>query len=275
MKEVHVGVVIIPDGPTLKDLHFDIKKYGSFISNNKTIQVNKANDDTLDYTVIIRNSVLCEVGPRDLVNSIEAIMSANIKDSEFNYHPIMMTDYQPKEESVTRTDDDESISWLLRNAPWPKDDDPGDDDEDDDYDYDDEDDDYEPSADLFNYLTNQAKPRYYHSASWHNSNNAKKMIRRHGIIVASKKDIHKDERIIRDFLREFFPGNSSWKKEFRADVAKRWVQMFVVTKGQLKKLEKAARKARREKDSGDRVSKALDFTQMLFGTKDHWSDPNR
>ena len=266
MKEVHVAILKVPDGHTLDDFGMDSKIYGKEVSNLKQIRVNRCkanNAEKLDYTIIMPESMFDSMGADVLKPKVEKIMRDNLKDCEFRFS-VCQFDPNDLKKKPDADKDDGSINWLLRNMHFPLDDDDDDNykDEDDDYDYDDDDDDDD-------------KPGYYQSACWHSSDNAKKMIRRHGVIVANKKDIRKDERIIREFLKEFFPGNAGWKKEFRSDVAKRWLQMFVVTRGQLKRLEKAARKARRENDSGDRVSKALDFTQMLFGTRDHWSDPNR
>ena len=280
MKTIVVGLAIVASSGSLDENGFDTKRFGSEVSDLTGLRVNNTRDDQIDYTIIFRDNVFARVNPDKLSDAIINLLEQHLPGNEFMFGVMLRGDIS--EVSLTKAnrlaailcsedddDDDElddEISEMLRNVGYYGRDD-----------YDDEDDDDYPHMpkDLLNYLMNNNAPTAYHSMSWHNSNNAKKMIRRHGVIVASKKDISKDERIIKDFLKVFFPGNASWKKEFRADVAKRWVQMFVVTKGQLKRLEKADRKHRRAKDNDERVDKTISFANMLFGSRDHWSDPNR
>lgn len=106
--------------------------------------------------------------------------------------------------------------------------------------------------------------------------NPKKQFKRHGIIIASDKSaIKKDEKIIKAFLKDFIPGDSSWIKEFREEVLERWMRMYAISKKRLKKLEKEHRKSKGGK-SKSRVSKesAMTFTRNLF-SRDEWANPNK
>lgn len=110
-----------------------------------------------------------------------------------------------------------------------------------------------------------------------NANNPKKSIHRHGIIIADdKRDIKSDIKIIQGFLKDFIPGNQSWKKEFRKDLLDRWVSMYCVSRKQLKKLEKKHRNQSRQKQSNINRSRALEFTKKVFNMPlDNWDNPNK
>lgn len=83
-----------------------------------------------------------------------------------------------------------------------------------------------------------SKEYYGRSRVWKNAKNPKKSVKRHGVIVADDKDdIKKDEKIIKEFLKDFLPGSSSWQKDFRSDVLKRFINMYTVSKKNLKRLE--------------------------------------
>lgn len=109
------------------------------------------------------------------------------------------------------------------------------------------------------------------------ANSPKKAYRRHGVLVCSEKDaIRKDEKIIKAFLKDFIPGHQEWKKEFRKELSKRWIQVYVITKKQLKRLEKDHQHAQSAKRVSANVERTIDFTRKLFNTPiDHWNDPSR
>ena len=124
--------------------------------------------------------------------------------------------------------------------------------------------------------TSKNKKDYYgRSRVWKNSKQPKKQINRHGVLIASdKEDLKRDEKIIKEFLKDFMPGDASWKKEFRNDVLQRWMSMYAISRKMLKQLEKQHRKARHKKTiNGDRI---LNLTDRLFSVPvDRWSDPNK
>lgn len=123
----------------------------------------------------------------------------------------------------------------------------------------------------------RSKKHYNMSRVLRAAKNPKKMYNRHGIVVCKdKKAIDKDKRAIKEFLSDFIPGRSSWKKEFRRELCKRWMQMYVLTPKQLKIFQKDFKKKHRKPRSGINTEKTLELTRKLFGvTTDIWSDPTR
>ena len=127
---------------------------------------------------------------------------------------------------------------------------------------------------------NNTKGKYYGSSRVlkNASKNPKKQFKRHGIIVADDKSaIKKDEKIIKAFLKDFIPGNSSWIKEYREEVLSRWMRMYVIPKKLLKKLEKKQHgKNSKKGSSSNKITKenAMNFTRKLLGN-DSWNNPNK
>ena len=183
-------------------------------------------------------------------------------------------------------------SWNYQNV------DEDDDDEDEDFfnrigmnhydDYDDEDDEENPfdilEDNLKGYNSNHRKRyknkktnEYPQSRVLRDAKNPKRSINRHGVIICSDKDARKrDEKIIKEFLKDFFPGDSDWKKEFRHDVLKRWMKMYCIAKKDLKELERTHRKAKNANRSNINTEKTLEFTRRLFNVPiDRWNDPSR
>lgn len=116
------------------------------------------------------------------------------------------------------------------------------------------------------------------------SKSPKKEYERHGVIVVkNKKPIEKDARLIMSMLKRFIPGKQSWKKQFRKDLAERWLGSYVVTKKKLTRLEKEYRQKQREKKRVEHrppifdPAKALIMTESILANNrtDSWSDPKR
>lgn len=122
-----------------------------------------------------------------------------------------------------------------------------------------------------------SKDYYGRSKVMKNATNPKRSINRHGIIVADdKEDIERDERIIKEFLKDFFPGSQRWKKDFRHDVLKRWMSMYCVTKKNLRKLERNHRKQRQDYSRRYNAEEAINFTRRMLNVPiDRWNDPSR
>lgn len=120
---------------------------------------------------------------------------------------------------------------------------------------------------------------YAESEVLHETKNAKRCYNRHGVMVCSDKDALKhDQKMIKEFLKDFIPGEAEWKKDFRRDLQKRWMQMYVISKKQLKHLQKQHSKAKSKKRRGINTEKALDFTRRMFNvpaTSNAWNDPSR
>lgn len=109
------------------------------------------------------------------------------------------------------------------------------------------------------------------------TNNPKKAYKRHGVLVCAKKDaIKRDEKIIKEFLKDFIPGSAEWKKEFRKELLKRWMGVYVISKKKLKHLEKNYRNKAVQKRRNANVERTLSLTRQLFNVPaDQWNNPNR
>lgn len=106
--------------------------------------------------------------------------------------------------------------------------------------------------------------------------NGKRDFHRHGVIVTSKSDIAKDRKILKKFLKDFIPGNSSWKKEFRNDILKRWISMYAILKKDLKHIQQYTKKEACENKRNKNITNAINLTTKLFTSPvDKWYDPNK
>ena len=126
----------------------------------------------------------------------------------------------------------------------------------------------------------KSKKDYYGTSRiWKNADNLKRSINRHGVVIAeSKKDIKTDEKIIKQFLKDFIPGHSDWKKEFRKELLDRWMSMYTIEKKTLKKHQHKIKKNRRRNRSKHQIdpNKAIEFTRNLFNSPlSLWDDPSK
>lgn len=124
------------------------------------------------------------------------------------------------------------------------------------YDSDDEDDDDD-------YFDEDDYDEFESSNVWDNAEERKRMIKRHGLLIARRKDIEKDMEIIEDFIDQFIPDDSRYARQFKEDLLYRWINMYCITKKKLKKKEKEFKngrkqKAKRIRSSSNNVTKFID-----------------
>lgn len=187
-------------------------------------------------------------------------------ESSQNLIDLIDTEYDEPDNDEPDNDEDYSIEDLL-NGRHPRFNDDVDDSDEDPFErffHDDEDDDE----------TNG----YYYGKSRvvADARNGKRDFHRHGVIVSSKNDIAKDRKILKKFLKDFIPGNSSWKKEFRNDVLKRWMSMYAISKKDLKYMQQRTKKDAYENKRNKNITNAINLTTKLFTSPvDNWYDPNR
>ena len=105
----------------------------------------------------------------------------------------------------------------------------------------------------------------------------KRSYKRHGVIICKEKDaIKNDKRILREFLKDFIPGNTKWKKNLRNDLLNRWIYQYALTSKELRKLEKAKKDFLQKERNSKKVRRTLEFTRKIFNIPiDKWNDPTR
>ena len=138
--------------------------------------------------------------------------------------------------------------------------------------------DYDDDLDGFSFAEpKQKKNKDYYGKSrvWKDSDHIHRSIDRHGVVISSKSNLKKDERIIKEFLKEFIPGSQGWKKEFRAELAKRWINVYSISKKKLKSLEKEYRNNKNKKVKRTNMSNAFGLAQKVLKTRDEWFNPNK
>lgn len=188
-------------------------------------------------------------------------------ESSQNLIDLIDTEYDEPDNDEPDNDEDYSIEDLL-NGRHPRFNDDVDDSDEDPFErffHDDEDDD-------------ETNGYYYYGKSRvvADARNGKRDFHRHGVIVSSKNDIAKDRKILKKFLKDFIPGNSSWKKEFRNDVLKRWMSMYAISKKDLKYMQQRTKKDAYENKRNKNITNAINLTTKLFTYPvDNWYDPNR
>lgn len=314
MNRVNVMLHIIPSEVEPDDLEtYDESRHGKVRSNTCEIKVNKVtNGFSVIYTDDVFKRLDCNILGSNIIRLFKTNVPNAIIDMGIFYHyelddgsvefdktsaeKIFKLDaFLSKNsdrifiyhhtESVTETsdyyedlNDEDELSGRFSNLFGDSFDDSSlyDDDEDDD-----------DSSDPFRYMERamsrkKSKDRkqsesYGRSRVLRNAKNPKKAYRRHGVLIANDKDdIRKDEKIIKAFLRDFIPGNSSWKKDLRKDVLDRWLRTYALSKKNINRLEKEYRRANDNKRDKDKTDRALDFTRKLFNVPiDRWNDPSK
>lgn len=230
-------------------------------------------DDVIDISVV--NSLLELESKFAKFNQNDNIPFTYIRSDNMEY---IITNVIKNYQDIDEEDeeDDDLPDYFEKFGINPIDDEDDEDDEDDDsfslLDH------YVKNGNYSNNTTTKRKrnKKYQQSRVLYDAKNPKRSYSRHGVICTDKESKKRDEKILKEFLKEFFPGNAEWKKEFRHEVLKRWMKMYCVTKKDLKELERTHRKARNAKRNNVKTEKTLEFTRRLFNVPiDRWNDPNR
>ena len=108
----------------------------------------------------------------------------------------------------------------------------------------------------------------------------KKAYKRHGVLVCKDKGaIKKDEKTVKDFIKDFIPGSADWKKKFRRDLLDRWMKDYVISTKGLKKAEKKYKeelKSSKRRSYQSKVSRGLEVaSRMMTVPMDQWYDSRR
>lgn len=233
---------------------FELLYHYDFILDRKSIDddVCYPSDDTLE--ALIR------------LNNLMEKLSSN-SNSEFKYIP--KSEFAELLEQEHKREAEEEMSYSYDD----------DDDEDDD-------DEYDIIPTIFDSIDHYEKKRkkkkkkdtgyYTPSKILRNNKNPKKMINRHGVVVnSSKKAKKQDEKTIKNFLKDFIPGNAKWKQNLRKELAKRWIDDFVISKKKLKKLEKEERNKKKKKKNKKRTNLLSGITNNLLSQDNNWFNPNK
>ena len=109
------------------------------------------------------------------------------------------------------------------------------------------------------------------------SNKPKRSYRRHGIIICKEKNaIKKDKKIIKDFLKDFIPGNSGWKKDLREDLLNRWMRVYVISSKQIHRIQREYTQSMKCNKRKAEIQSTIDATRKLFNVPlDRWNDQTR
>lgn len=304
MNRTNLTVHIIPSSSQYYQLEdYNEAEHGKTLSNAREIKVNQVRNG---YTIVYGGDVFKRLNMDIFGTNVIKLFQTNLPNSVIDvyiaYHYELAYDDDKFDTEVAEKifQLDQIMIKMSRNTfryhrsesvvetiEYYQDiNDPDEEDEYDPFGEDDNDEDDFDMDDIFGFLNapnkgskkNKSKPDSYgRSKVFKNANNPKRAYRRHGVLVAaSKDDIRRDEKILKEFLKDFFPGNSDWKKDFRRDLLKRWIRMYVVSKKKLKELEHDYRKSKSSKKSSVNTDKALDFTRRLFNVPlDRWNDPSK
>ena len=311
MERVNLTIHVIPDQIPIADLD-DVtpQELGSNLSTVATFNVSRVPDG---YSIVYTDSVFAKLNPLSTIDSIIKLFMSKLPGKQIlvslEYHFCLKNGAEVFDgyaaEAIKDMDDilieiGNNTSAVVYERSDTVDDaidylDSSDDDEDDDDEDDEDGDGYDPMdfdpndiGGLINLIANEGsrskkkkkkKSREYgESEVLHETKNAKRCYNRHGVMVCSDKDALKhDQKMIKEFLKDFIPGSAGWKKDFRRDLQKRWMQMYVISKKQLKHLQKKHVKSKSKKRRGIDTEKALDFTRRMFNVPANsaWNDPNR
>ena len=282
------------------DEPYNTRLYGTAKSTSTEIKVNKVGDL---YTIVFPKAEFKELDPKGTMVGIVNIFRDNLTDSDYNFDVEftgadgsdiasqinafnqLIYNYNEHKKidggknSSTANQLRAAIDRAQREEPNPHksfyedfEEYDGVDDDDDPYDEFDPNDYFDSFA--YSPKLESGKDKYDRSVVWKKSKNIKRSINRHGVVISSKDNMRRDKKLIKKFLKDFIPGDAGWKKEFRDELAKRWLSVYAVSKKSLKNLEKDYRKKRDKKNSA-RTRDIVKFANRLFSNEDTWNNPNK
>lgn len=312
MDKINVTVHVIPDRVNVaKLLTYEPEKDGTAFSTLDKLSVNKTDDG---YSILYKVSDFMKLDQPIFMKNLIKIFMSNLGNDiiiaasvDYDYEELLDTHYDDAagrrvlELCQLMKGIDESGRYPMFKYTESKNifdmmDVDMDDDSDDEDDKDDDDDDLGKYLDILGINSkgpngsflddidddknkNKKKSHEYYGRSrvLKNSKNPKRDIHRHGVIIASKSDIAQDKKIIKKFLKDFIPGKSHWKKEFRQDIVKRWMKMYSISKSDLKDLEKKQRRKNAPKHQNKYVANAINMTSRLISQplNNDWFNPNK
>lgn len=301
MNRVDVAIHILPDNVSLyKLIGFDPDMDGTTYSTIDGINVNRAK---YGYSILYSASDFMKLDLKSFVLSMIQIFNNNIPGAlinttlEYNYAE-MLDEHYDEAVGIRIVNFGQMLDQVSNSSDFPSfhydksqnildmvDNEFDDSDDDDDF-YNDDYEEDDPFAVFFDEDYDDDDDREYRNKSYSdyygrsrvvtNAKNAKRDMHRHGVIIASKSDINSDKKILKEFLKDFIPGNSSWKKEFRNDVLKRWMKMYCISKSDIRYINKQYRKANYKEKRNKNIENAINMTTRLFtASADSWYDPNR
>lgn len=306
MLQTNVRLIIVPDEVELSKLaNCSPEVIGTNYSDRDHILANEVENG---YSILYTDEAITEVNPNDLVRTIinlfthqfpDSIISLSINycfqyidesmEPEFDSEVAMMIlriaaammavnndrvhyynssdvitirkileEMRHQAEEPEQEEHEDDISSYLRGLGLG-------------YEDDDDDDDDRPRR------KKSRKKNYGHSRVMSHANKPKQAFKRHGVLIAdSKDDLERDRQILKAFLKDFIPGDADWKREFRREVLKRWMDLYAISKKNLKRMEKQHRKAKHSKKNSVEKSMAMDFARRVLSVQqDRWNDPTK
>jgi len=289
MDRTCVRINIFPEGTNLaKTNNYDESLYGKVFSDASEIRVNEVVEGySILYTAdVFKDELETEVLGENIINLFIDNLPDTIIEIEIYYYyigsrfdsscamAIMNLDeyFQECENEYIEYQSSPSTDFIASRLH-----DDGEEDDDDDLDDDEDDEDQFGIPDIPR--PKVKKKNYGRSRVLRESKNARKNIKRHGVIISPSKEAKKrDRKILQEFLKDFMPGKSKWIKEYREETLKRWMTMYVVSKSYAKRVAKIHRAERRKKRSPiANITKeaAIGLGTQLFQGYDPFYDPKR
>jgi len=137
--------------------------------------------------------------------------------------------------------------------------------------YDEDDDDERPRS----RKKKKVKKDYGASRSIKAAKHPKRDVKRHNIVITTKKNFDRDEKIVREFLRDFIPGKAGWVKDYRKEVLDRWMRAFVIKEKVAKRRKEEWQEKQRSKVTKDRVKTVRSITDTITRAYNPFYDPKK